>query len=80
MAQDSSASALGVSKGRTFYVSLKDLGIKSASLCMKGKMLVSPGTRLAECNSIASVTREKGQPPGLGPSHVLNMQGTAGEP
>lgn len=79
MAQDSSASTLGVSKGRrTFHVSLKDLGIKSASLCMKGKMLVSPRTRLAECNGIARGTREKGQPPG--PSPVLNMQGTAGEP
>lgn len=41
--QDSSASTLGVSKvRRTFHVNLKDLGIKSASLCMKGKMVVFP--------------------------------------
>lgn len=80
-AQDSSASTLGVSKvRRTFQVNLKDLGIKSASLCMKGKIVVSPRARLAECNGRARSMREEGQPPGLGPSPVLNMQGTAGEP
>jgi hypothetical protein len=58
----------------------KDLGIKSASLCMKGKMVVSlRAARLAECNGIARNTREEGQPPGLGLGPVLNTQGTAGD-
>lgn len=75
MAQDSSASTLGVSKGRrTFHVSLKDLGIKSASLRMKGKMVVSPRARLAECNGIARGTR-KASLQALGPAMSLTCRG-----
>lgn len=46
---------------------------------MKGKVVVSPRARLAECNGIARNTKEEDQPPGLGLCPVLNMQGTAGE-